>query len=167
MAEIIRYAGQIAFFAFMAIVIGYFSSRPVYRQVPDGMAQIKLSFAHGAARKVDCRRLTPKEIAKLPPNKRRPNTCARERIAMHVQLSVDSVVVYDQLLEPTGLSRDGPARTYKKFLVSAGSHVIVARLRDSKRPKGFDYETTHRATLKPKQNLAVDFKADKGGFLFR
>jgi hypothetical protein len=167
MPDVLRYAGQFLFFAALMAFIGYFSSRPIYQQVPDGMAQIKLSFAHGAARKIDCRKLTSKEIAALPANERRPNTCTRERIPLHVQLSLDGELLYDDLLEATGLSSDGPARTYKKLIVPAGPHTITARLRDSKRESGFDYESTHEVVLVPFQNLAVDFKADKGGFRFR
>ena len=86
---------------------------------------------------------------------------------MRVQLMLDERTVYDAVLEPTGLSRDGPARAYKKFAVPAGRHVIVARLRDSKRSEGFDYETRRTVELAPLQNLAIDFKADAGGFIFR
>ncbi len=167
MHKVMRYAGQGLFFALVAAFVGYFSSKPTYRQMSDGMAQIKLSFAHGAARKIDCRRLSSKEIALLPAKDRRPNTCARERIPLHVRLTVDGEILYEEELPPSGLSSDGAARTYQKFVVPAGAHVIVAQLRDSKRAVGFDYETTHRTTLSPLQNLAIDFKADTGGFLFR
>ena len=167
MPRALQYAGQFCFLALAGAFIGYFSSQPAHRQMPDGMAQIKLSFAHGAARKIACRKLTAKEIAKLPANERRPNTCARERIAALVQFSVDGKLLYDARLPPTGLWRDGPARAYKKFIVSAGVHTITARLRDSNRTSGFDYETTRTATLEPFQNLAVDFKADAGGFIFK
>ena len=167
MHSVLQYIGQILFFALAAVFTGYFASMPVYHQVPEDMAQIKLSFAHGGARKVDCRRLTSKEIAALPARERRPNTCARERIAVRVQLLVDGEIVYDDELQPTGLSGDGPARTYRKFPVSPGPHTLVARLRDSKREDGFDYETTQQVTLTPWQNLAIDFKADKGGYKFR
>ena len=167
MHDAVRYAGQAVILAALMAFIGYFSSNPVYRQVPAGSAQIKLSFAHGAARKVDCRKLTPQEIAKLPPKERRPNTCGRERIPVHIQLTLDGKLLYDDLLPATGLSSDGPARTYQKFIVPAGPHTITARLRDSKREEGFDSEATHQVTLKEFQNLAVDFKADAGGFQFR
>lgn len=167
MRNFLRYAGQLAFFGAVAALTGYLASRPIYHQVPADMAQIKLSFAHGAARTVECRRLTSQEIAKLPPRERRPNTCGRERVAMRVQLVVDGDTVHDAELRPTGLSSDGSARAYEKFLVPAGDHVIIARLRDSRRAEGFDYETIHEVRLEPWQNLAIDFKADKGGFEFR
>ena len=163
----LQYAGQFTFYALLAAFTGYFASHPVYRQVPEGMAQIKLSFAHGGSRKTECRRLTSEEIAALPPSERRPNTCSRERIAMRVQLAVDGAVLYEEDLQPTGLWNDGPARTYRKFLVPAGPHRLDVRLRDSRRDTGFDYEATRQVTLSPWQNLAVDFHADIGGFIFR
>lgn len=165
---ILRFILQGCFYACIAAVIGYFSTQPAYRQVPDGMAQIKLSFRHGGARVEDCRRLTPQEIAKLPPNERRPNDCTRERLAVAVRVDLDGRPIYEAVLEPTGLSRDGPSETYEKFLVSAGPHEFSAMLRDSRRTDGgFDYRMDTRIELKPLQNLAVDFKADQGGFILR
>jgi hypothetical protein len=163
----LKYLAQALVFAVAAVFIGYFSASPVYRQLPEGMAQIKLSFRHGAARVEDCRKLTPKEIAKLPANERRPNTCTRERMPITVEIRLDGQPLYAAVLEPTGLSRDGPAETYRKFIVPAGRHRFEARLRDSKRTEGFDFETVKDIDLVPHQNLAVDFKADQGGFLFR
>lgn len=161
-----RLAGQAIFYALFAALVGYFASHPLYVQFPADAAQIKLSFAHGAARKVACRRLTSQEIAKLPANERRPNTCSRERVSVHVQLLLDGDTIYDDVLEPTGFARDGPARVYKKFRVAGGRHRIVARLRDRTRKSGFDYEKRVMVDLKPQQNLAIDFKADIGGFIF-
>ncbi|MDA7948582.1 MAG: hypothetical protein MPJ78_14035 [Hyphomicrobiaceae bacterium] len=163
----LQYAGQAIVYAAVAAFIGYFASRPLYQQFPDGQAQIKLSFAHGAARTRECRRLTPQEIAKLPPNQRRPNTCDRARVDMHVQLDLDGEVIYDARLPPTGLAGDGPARVYKKFVVPAGPHTLIARLRDTREATGFNYETRRDVELAPGQNLAVDFKADAGGFIFQ
>ncbi len=167
MIDLPRLLGQTLVYALIAAAIGYFASWPRYVQFPGDKAQIKLSFAHGADRKVACRKLTSKEIALLPPKQRRPNTCGRERTNIHVQLLFGNRMVYDAVLIPTGLSRDGPAQTYRKFRVDPGRHVISARLRDSGRAEGFDYEKTVTVDLAPLQSLAIDFKADGGGFTFR
>lgn len=167
MPKLSQLAGQALFYAVLAVLVGYFASQPVYRQLPEDMAQIKLSFRHGARRVEDCRKLTPEEIAKLPPKERRPNTCSRERIPIAVELALDDRILYRAVLAPTGLSRDGPAEAYEKFAVPAGRHTLIAKLRDSKRTEGFDFERRAEIDLKPMQNLAVDFKADQGGFLFR
>lgn len=167
MVKVVQILGQAVFYLAAAGLVGYFAAFPLYEQFPEGQAQIKLSFAHGAARTKECRRLTPQEIAKLPANERRPNTCSRERIDMQVQLLVDDESLLEARLKPTGLSGDGPARVYHKFIVSPGKHVITARLRDSRKSSGYDYETRREVNLSAGQNMAVDFKADAGGFIFR
>ena len=167
MPSALSFAGQAVVFAVVAAFVGYFAAHPVYHQVPEGDAQIKLALQHGGARVVDCRRLTAEELAKLPTTERRPNDCSRERVPLVIELSVDGRPIYEDVLPPTGLSRDGASRAYRKFLVPAGQHVIEAKLRDSKRSSGFDYEKRVEAELKPWQNLAIDFNAEKGGFLFR
>jgi hypothetical protein len=43
----------------------------------------------------------------------------------------------------------------------------VARLRDSDRSEGFDYERTGVLELAPAQSLAIDFRAEMGGFVLR
>lgn len=159
------FAGQGLFFVAVAAAVGVLSSRPVYHEIPAGEAQIKLALQHGGARAEDCRRLSADELARLPTNERRPNTCSRERLPVVVELSLDGRLIYQDVLPPTGLSRDGASRTYRKFLVPAGQHVIDARLRDTKRASGFDYEKRMEVDLKPWQNFAIDFKT--GGFLFR
>ena len=167
MVRLIQLAGQLIAFGAFAVAVGYFASNPVYRQFPESMAQIKISFAHGAARQEECRRLSSEEIAKLPRNQRRPNTCSRERVPVHVQLDVDGKTVLDERLEPTGLANDGPSRIYRKITVTSGDHVISARLKDSRGNSDFDYEARRDVTLAEGQNLAIDFKADGGGFQFR
>lgn len=161
------FLGQGVFYALCALGTGYLSVSPGYRQFPEDMAQIKLSFRHGANRVEDCRKLTSEEIAKLPANERRPNTCARERIALAVRVLIDGQVLFEDVLQPTGLSGDGPAEVYRKFAVPAGHHRIEAYLRDSKRAEGYDYEKRIGIELVPQQSVAIDFKADQGGFLIR
>jgi acetyl esterase/lipase len=167
MPDALRYAAQALFYAGFAAAIGVFASWPVYYQAPPGSAQIKLSFNHGGARVEECRKLTAEELAKLPSAQRRPVNCSRERLPVVIRLTIDGKPLYDAVLQPSGLSRDGQARAYEKFIVPAGKHVIEARLRDSKRSEGFDYESRFEAELAPWQNLAIDFKAEQGGFLFR
>jgi hypothetical protein len=167
MPDAVRYAGQVLFYAGFAAAVGAFASWPIYRATPEGTAQIKLSFNHSGARVEECRRLTVEELSKLPSNKRRPTDCSRERLPVTIRLMMDGAPIYDAVLEPGGLSGDGQAKAYEKFVVSPGRHLIEARLRDSKRTEGFDYQGSFEAELTPGQNLAIDFKAEQGGFLFR
>jgi hypothetical protein len=167
MTEVLRYAGQGFIYTLMALFIGALASWPRLADWPADAAQIKLSFVHGAQRKEECRRLSSEEIAKLPQSQRRPNTCGRERLDLRVQLEIDGKMIYDATLPPTGIASDGPARVYEKFRLPAGKHAIVARLRDSSRREGFDFEHKAEVTLAPEQSLAIDFMADQGTFVFR
>jgi hypothetical protein len=167
MREPLRWIGQAAFHAAVAAVVGLLAAWPSYSQFPDDKAQIKLSLSHGAQRVEACRRRTAEEIAKLDPRERRPNDCSRQRLPVHVQLVVDGELLYDAAIAPSGIAGDGPARVYRKLMVAPGQREIVARLRDSDRATGFDYETRAMVTLLPQQSLAVDFRSDIGGFILR
>ncbi|MDX1709858.1 MAG: hypothetical protein R3316_01820 [Rhodovibrionaceae bacterium] len=156
-----------AFFLAAAVVTGYFSNQPAHRNFPADKAQIKLSFSHGAERVEECRRLSSEEIAELPASERRPNTCARERVPLRVQMRMDGEVLYDEEIEPSGLSADGPAQVYREFTVPTGNHSLELRLRDSRGQTGFDYNSTFEVQLSPRRNLAIDFRDDAGGFILR
>jgi hypothetical protein len=163
----VRGAGQFLLMTALAALAAAFSDWPAYRQIPADAAVVKLSFTHGADRSAECRRRTAEELAKLPPNMRRPMDCPRERRAVDTELSLDGRTIYAASLRPSGLSRDGPSQVYKRFSVPAGEHTIVARLRDTPRPEGFDYERTLTVMLQPGQSLAIDFRPELGGFVFR
>lgn len=140
---------------------------PAYRQIGPDEAVIKLSFTHGADRSAGCRRQTQEELAKLPPNMRRPLECPRGRRAVVTELEIDGRIVHAQSVPPTGLASDGPSQLYRRFAVPAGPHRIVARLRDSARTEGFDHEAARQVTLAPGQNFAIDFRPNAGGFVMR
>lgn len=143
------------------------SDWPSYRRVPDGSGVVVLSFVHGASRKAECRRLTPEELAKLPPNMRRPQTCPRGRNPLYVELEIGGETVLRADLPPTGFAGDGPSKIYRPFVLPAGTHDIAVRLRESARAAGFDHQREHRVTLGAGQMLVVDFKPEAGGFVFR
>ena len=166
MSRTAQFLGQIFIYGALCLAVGALATWPPYEQFAPETAQIKLSLAHSAQRKEKCRRLTSKEIADLPPNERRPNTCKRERVPIRIQLLIDEEQAYDAVVEPSGLSRDGAALIYQKFVVPAGRHTITARLRDTPESDGFDYEKRANVELKPYQSLAIDFSVDQGGFAF-
>lgn len=166
MSQLLRWSGQIIIYALFAGLIVFFSSQPSYNYFPADQALVRLSFAHGAKRKGECRKRTREELQKLAPNMRQPMLCPRERLPVYVELLVDGKVLYQASLPPTGLSRDGPSRVYERLVVTAGRHDVTARLRDTARNAGFDYERTEHLYLKPGHSLAIDFRADIGGFVF-
>ena len=166
MIKSLRLVGQIGVYGAFAALIGYFSDSPAYTYFTGDKAVIVLSFAHGANRKEACRRLSREELLKLAPNMRKPVSCSRERLPVVVRLELDGAEIFHSSLPPTGLSGDGPSRAYQRFVVPAGRHTLVAELRDTNRESGFDYTATKTIELRPTQSLAVDFRADVGGFVF-
>lgn len=161
-----RLFGQaVAYGLFMAFLAA-FSATPSYTYLEADQAVIKLSFSHAAKRIGVCRRLTREEIAALPPNMRRTEDCPRERLPLLVELEIDGDLATRRFLAPAGLHRDGASAVYQRFPVSAGRHRIVARLRDTARIDGFDYERSVEVDLAPGRNFVIDFRSDFGGFIF-
>ena len=167
MLKVPQYVGQFIAYALFALVVGYFATQPAYTHLAPDEALIKLSFSHAGAHTQECRKLTQEELNRLPPNMRRPTECIRERVALLVELELDGEILYRDALPPSGLSGDGASTAYEKFPVHAGAHHLVARLRNSRREEGFDYEKAVTMDLTPQQNFVVDFRPELGGFQFR
>jgi hypothetical protein len=163
----VRIIGQVVVLAALFGVVASLSDWPSYRQLAPGMAVIKLSFVHGSNRRAECRRRTAAELAKLPPNMRRPLDCPRERNPVYVEMDVDGQSVFRASLPPSGISKDGPSRVYQQIVVPAGAHTVEARMRDTPRKEGFDYAKMGKVTLAAEQNFVVDFRAEEGGFTFQ
>lgn len=167
MTNAARYLGQAILYALVAATLGYFSASPSYTHFPPDQAMVRLSFTHGADPIGPCRKLTAEEIGQLAPNMRVPTVCPRERLPVLVELELDGALLYRAELPPTGLNGDGPSRAYQAFTVPPGRHTVTARLRDSDRAEGFDYETETEVELAPGRHFVIDFRPDIGGFVFR
>ena len=165
--NVVRLTGQFLVIAALFAGVVALSDWPRYHQIPKDSGVVMLSFVHGADRKGECRRLTPEEIAKLPPNMRRVQDCPRERRAVYVELDVDGRSAYRADLPPTGIAGDGPSRVYQRFVLPAGRHDIAVRMRDTARPDGFDHERRESVELSPDQMLVIDYRSENGSFIFR
>lgn len=163
----VRTAGQFIVIVALFAGVAALSDWPSYGQIPKNTGVLMLTFVHGADRKGECRRLTPEEIAKLPPNMRRVQDCPRGRRAIYVELDVDGRPAYQASLPPTGIAGDGPSRVYQRFVLPAGKHDVAVRMRDTARTEGFDHERSERVELKPDQMLVVDYRPESGSFVFR
>ena len=166
MSAPVRFIGQAIVYGAITAVIGYFSTWPLYRPVRAGEAQIKIALVHGGGR-LGCRERTSDELAKLAPNMRKKLDCPRERIPLVLELDLDGQPLYHVTLAPGGLSKDGPSRLYERFAVTAGAHTLAVRMRDSGRLEGFDYERSFDVDLAVGRSLAIDFRAETGGFIVR
>jgi len=166
MVRALQLTGQVIAYSLFAVVVGFFATRPPYTHLNPSEARINMSFSPAGAHVEECRRLTQEELNRLPPNMRRPTECPRARVPLLVELELDGQRLYRDELPPSGLSSDGASTAYRKFPVAAGRHHLVARLRDSRRTEGFDYEQSADVMLQPRQNFVIDFRPELGGFLF-
>jgi len=162
-----QFVGQAIIYAGFAAFLGVFANSPPYSRIPEGKALIKLSFAHGAKAKGECRHLSREELADLAANMRKADVCPRERLPVYIRLVIDGEVMVDETLPPSGLHSDGPSRIYQRIVLDSGSHDILASLRDTTRESGYDYESRRTLNLKPGQSLAIDFHGSGNGFLFQ
>jgi len=158
---------QIVAFTVFALGIGYFSNSPNYTYHDPAMALIMVSFSHASERKEKCRRFTQDELAALAPNMRRPMDCPRERVPVYVEVMMDGSSLLNKSYNPTGLAKDGAASIYESIPVKPGQHQIIAKLRDSGRKDGFDYEGGISINLKPKELFVIDFRKELDGFYFQ
>jgi hypothetical protein len=163
----IRIAGQIIVLTVIFAAVAAFADWPRWQQIPPQSAVIKLSFTHGSNRQAECRQRTPEELAKLPPNMRKPLECPRRRGPVYVELDLDGRTIYRASLPPAGLSGDGPSRVYQRFVVPAGPHAIAVRMRDTPRSEGFDHAKSGDVVVAAEQNFVIDFRPDAHGFVFR
>jgi hypothetical protein len=162
----IRVVAQVGLLMALFWGVSILSAWPRYSQISPQTAVIKLSFTHAAERESACRKRTAEELAKLPPNMRTPLECSRKRGAVYLELELDGRVIYGASLPPSGISGDGPARAYQRFVVPAGPHTIAVRMRDAGQSQGFDYSKAGEIVLTSAQNFVIDFRRDVG-FVFR
>ena len=133
-----RYAFQICIYVGFALLLGYFSQAPTYRPIPEGAAQVKLSFAHGGKPIGGCRDRTEAELQALAANMRKPQLCSRERVAVTIVFELDGVTVFEE---------------------------VTLRLRNTTRTEGWDYQAHRVVELDAGQILAIDFDPSAGGFI--
>jgi hypothetical protein len=157
----------VLFYGAFALFIGYFSTAPTYRHLPDDAALLRLSFSHPGKLKADCRKRTPEELAKIAPHLRTELECPRERSPVKVHLVLDGATLVDETIEPTGLHQDGAASVYRRIPITAGEHTLSVRLNDDVRVAGFNYTREARLQIQPGQIVLVDFAAERGGILIR
>lgn len=166
MIKLARLAAQLLLYVPLMALIGFLSTQPRFTHVPEDMALLRLSFSHAGERRHECKRRTPEELAKLPPNMRALEDCPRERSAVTVELELDGSRIYSAEIAPGGLRRDGASTVYQRLVVPPGQHRIVARLKD--RPgAAFNYQHEQTIELRPGGALLIDFNAAQGGFVLR
>ncbi len=153
------------YFIFMAVV-GYFSVAPPYRHLAGDQAQVTLAFGHAGQPREPCRTLTAEELAKLPPNMRKPTDCPRARSPIQVELFMDGKPLLRVVAKSPGLFEDGSVDIFRSLRVPAGRHSFQVRMNDNSRVEGFTHSAEYQADLLVGKLLVIDFNPENG-FLFR
>jgi hypothetical protein len=162
-----NYVAQGLLYALFALVVGYFSTSPAYRYLGDDEGLLRLSFKHPGKIKAECRKRTPEELAKLPPQLRTEADCPRERSPVRVRVELDGQALYDEAFPPAGLARDGASSGYRRLPIAAGPHTLRVQFNDDVRVEGFNFERAAKVDVRPGQVVLIDFNPDQGGVIIR
>jgi len=154
-------------YGLFALAACAFSAWPAFELIKPGEAVISLTFSHAGQRVGECHRFSQEELAKLPPNMRKPADCPRERRPVAVVFQVDDAIVYRHTSPPSGIWNDGESTIYARFPISQGEHVLHIGMIDSGRERGFDYELERRLVLRAEQHVVVEFDGDRKVFVIR
>ena len=158
----LRYLLQaINYTVFMAL-IWYFATDPAIRVLAEDESVITIAFAHAGDFREPCRRLTPEELAKLPPNMRKPEECPRERSPVTIEALLDGDAIFNKTFQPPGLFKDGGVDVYFSGRVPAGKHHFKIKMNDSVRKEGFNHVHEQDVSIEPAQIMLVDFDSEKG-----
>jgi hypothetical protein len=167
MSKAIRFALQALSYALFMAVVWYFSFSPPFRQLEPDQAVITLAFAHAGERREECRALSPEEMAKLPPNMRRPADCPRERSPIVVDLLLNGEPAIKEVANAPGLYSDQGVSLYRRVKVPAGEHLLSVSMNDNVRVEGPTFTHEQRVNIKPGQMLVVDFDSDERKFVIK
>lgn len=148
---------------FMGIV-GYFSIYPQFKHLEDDKAMITLAISHAGERREECRKISPEEMAKLPPNMRRPMDCPRERSPITVELALDGKTMISDSVEPPGLYNDQGIDIFQSIKVPVGKHHLSIKMNDNVRVEGPTFTHELDVNLTPAQLLVIQFDSVAGKF---
>ena len=164
MNNVLRYGLQTINYTLFMALVWYFSFQPSYRQLEEGQAVVTLSFAHAAQLREPCIRYTQEELQKLPPNMRLPMNCPRERSPIIVELYLDTKLMAKHEIEAPGIHNDQGVDLFHRIKAPAGNHKLRVWMNDDVKVDGPTYKFEQAITLRPEQQLLVDFDANSGGF---
>ncbi len=156
-AGALQWLGVAAAYAALAVFVGYFSASPDWPLRGSDEAVIKLSVSHGGQRRYECRERSAEELANLAANMRQAMDCPRERWPLEVALSVDGEALFDAVVQPTGLAKDGTSYVYRRITVPAGRHRVALSVLDSGESGAEPHRRERKVTLGPGEVLVVEF----------
>lgn len=159
----VQWVGQVVLYSLFAAFIGYFAAQPSIALLPPAHGLLRLSFSHPGQFSTACRQRSAEELAKLPPQLRQPQDCARARSPVQVRIEMDGKLLIDQSFRPAGLSKDGASSGYWRTPLEVGTHQLRVQFRDDQRPGAPVYERAARVDVREGQIVLIDFKPKQDG----
>jgi hypothetical protein len=158
----VQYLIQAINYSVFMLMVWYFSFAPSFEHLGTDEAVVALALSHTGQHKEPCHRLTPEELAKLPPNMRKPVECGRERSPLLIEVTMDGQILFKEKANPPGLYGDGSINLFTDTRVPAGQHNFSIRMNDSIHEKGFNYRHQQTVELAPAQLLVIGFDTSNG-----
>ena len=158
----IRYPLQVINYSVFMLLVWYFSAAPSFEHLRPDEAMVALTLSHAGQHKEPCHRLTPNELAKLPPNMRKPVECGRERSPLLIEVKMDDQILFTKRADPPGLYGDGSIGLFMDSRILAGSHNFSVQMNDSIHVEGFNFSYQQMVDVAPAQLLVIGFDASNG-----
>ena len=158
----LRYLLQAINYTIFMALIWYFASSPSIRLLAEDEAMITIAFGHAGESREPCHKLSYEELAKLPPNMRKPEDCPRERSPVVIEASLDGKRIYNAALQPPGLFKDGVVNVYYSGKIPTGKYHFEIKMDDSVRKEGFNHTYEQDINIKPAQILLINFDSQQG-----
>jgi hypothetical protein len=159
MRKAIRYLAQAALYALFFVPLAYFSRAPIYSNLEEGMAVLKVAVRHPGVIVGEC------TSAAASGHGMRPSTmtesievCPRERSPLKLKLTLDGKVLYDATVPPSGLHGDGISSMYQRFEIPVGPHHLQIKMNDDVKIEGYTWQLEQDISLKSAQVLVASFK---------
>ena len=158
----VRYPLQVINYSVFMLLVWYFSAAPSFEHLGEDKAVVALTLSHAGQHKEPCRRLSPEELAKLPPNMRKPVECGRERSPLLIEVKMDDQVLFTKKAVPPGLYGDGSIDLFLDTRILAGPHNFSVQMNDSIHVEGFNYSHQQMVDVAPAQLLVIGFDISNG-----
>ena len=159
MDKFTRYLGQAVLYALFFLPLAYFSHAPVYRNVEEGVAVLKIAVRHAGEVIGECTAVAGGGSGMRPSTMTQSvEICPRERSPLQLELIVDGETLYSAQVQPSGLHSDGISSMYRRFEIPAGPHHLQIKMNDDVKVEGYNWQLQQDIDLQPAQVMVASFK---------
>jgi len=159
MHKSVRYLSQAVLYALFFLPLAYFSHAPVYRNMEEGLAVLKVAIRHPGEIIGKCTVVAGGGSGMRPSTMTQSvEVCPRGRSPLQLELSMDGKILYQAKVPPSGLHNDGISSMYQRFEIPAGFHRLQIKMNDDINVDGYTWELEQDIDLQPAQVMVASFK---------